>query len=123
MGLMGELLAQPPWLLAWVNWMGVVNLASLAFLRRTEARWTITAFAASFATMNLLYAVVGYERLLGLAHVLFWTPLLIFVAPRLQRHGSDSAYGLWLRILVATNGLSLVVDYADVIRWFAGRIG
>lgn len=123
MGLMGELLAQPLWLLAWINWMGVVNLASLAFLRRTEARWTIAAFAASFATMNVLYAIVGYERILGLAHVLFWTPLLAYLLPRLGRHPGNSAYGTWLRVLVATNALSLVVDYVDVLRWVAGRIG
>ena len=115
-----ELLSQPWWLVVWIGGMGAVNMAALAFVGRIEARWTLAAFTAAFVTMNLLHAVVGYVRLLGLAHVLFWTPLLIYLWPRLSSYPSSSAYGLWLRLLFATNAVSLIIDYVDVIRYVFG---
>ncbi len=115
-----DLLSQPGWLIAWIGWMGAVNMAAIAFVGRSEARWTLAAFAAAFVTMNLLHAAAGYVRLLGLAHVLFWTPLLIYLWPRLLHHPSSAPYGFWLRLLFVTNALSLIVDYADVVRYLLG---
>jgi len=123
MDFMRELLGQPWWLVIWIAWMGLVNMAAAAFAGRSEARWTLAAFAAAFVTMNVLYMAFGYVRLLGLGHVLFWTPLLVYLWPRLRRYDASTSFGLWLRVLFATNGLSLVVDYLDVIRYLLGYRG
>ena len=117
---MSQIMQQPLWLQLWVTWMGLVNLASLAFLRRREARVVLGAFAGAFILMQILFAANGYDRLLGLGHVVFWTPLLIYLVPRLPKIESSTTYGRWLRIVVLTNGLSLVIDYLDVFRYVAG---
>lgn len=114
------MLQQSPGLLLWMGWMGLVNLASLAFLGRPEARWVLGLFLASFLTMNLLFALAGYGRLLGLAHVLFWTPLLVLLLRGRALREAPGAYGIWLRILFMTNAVSLVIDYTDVARYLLG---
>jgi len=116
-----ELLAQPIWLVVWIAWMGLVNMASVAFLDRSEARWSLAAFATAFVGMNLIYAAFGYVRLLGLAHVLCWTPLLMYLWPRLPRHPRGSLYRAWLHLIFVTNAISLVIDYLDVARYVLGE--
>jgi hypothetical protein len=120
---LGEAIAQQPaWLQAWVYWMVVVNLASLVFLwRRTEARWVIGAFLLNGIFMSWLHGATGYTRLLGLSHVIFWTPLLVYLFLRLPAIQARTAYGIWVRVLMATNGISLVVDYVDVVRYLLGE--
>jgi hypothetical protein len=77
-----HLLQQPVWVQVWVAWMGLVNMASLVFLRRPEARVILGAFAGNFIFMNPLFTMNGFNRLLGLSHVVFWTPLVIYLARR-----------------------------------------
>lgn len=121
--MIGEILSQPWWLLIWIAWLGTVNALSLAFLSEVEARWTLAAFLASFVFMSILYQVNGYNRLLGLAHVVFWTPLVIYLYARLTNLVGPRLFERWIRILLATIGLSLVVDYVDVLRYVMGDRG
>ena len=118
--LIAEILREPWWLVAWVGWLAAVNLASLAFLSEAEARWTLAAFGAGFVGMSLLYQVNGYNRLLGLPHVVFWTPLVIYLYRRLTNLVGPRLFERWIRVLLATIGLSLVIDYVDVIRYLMG---
>ena len=114
------ILSEPWWLIAWAGWMAVINMTSLFFLRETEARWVLVAFLGSFVMMSVLFYVNGYNRFLGLAHIVFWTPLLFFLYRRLSRIVGPRLYENWIRILLATNGISLVVDYVDVLRYLLG---
>jgi hypothetical protein len=116
----GAMLSEPWWLIAWLCWLGAVNLASLFFLRESEARWVLAAFLSSFVLMNVLYYNNGYNRFLGFAHIVFWTPLLLFLYSRLSRILGPRLYENWIRILLATNGVSLVIDYVDVLRYLLG---
>jgi hypothetical protein len=118
--MIGAILSEPWWLIAWVGWLGLVNMASLLFLREREARWVLAAFIASFVLMNVLYYTGGYNRFLGLAHVVFWTPLLLYLYRRLPRLLGPPRYENWIRILLASNGVSLVIDYVDVLRYLLG---
>ncbi len=116
-----HLLQQPLWVQVWVAWLGLVNFASVAFLQRKEGRVVLVAvFVANMICMSALFALNGFNRLLGLSHVLWWTPLLVYLVLRLKQTSSDSPFGKWLRILVATNALSLVLDYSDVVRFLLG---
>ena len=116
---MPDYIAQEPiWLQAWIYWMVVVNTASFLFLKQIEARWVLAAWIGNLIFMILLYENVGYVRLLGLSHVIFWTPLLVYLFRR--RDKLSGATGVWLRILMATLALSLVVDYVDVARYVMG---
>lgn len=121
--LIAEILREPWWLLVWIAWLGAVNATSLAFLSEIEARWTLAAFVGSFVLMSILYEINGYNRLLGLAHVVFWTPLVISLYRRLTNLVGPRLFERWMRVLLATNGLSLVIDYVDVVRYSMGDGG
>ena len=115
-----HLMQQPLWVPLWVGWMVVVNTAAVLFLRHPPARWVLAAWVGNMLTMQALFAAVGYVRLLGLSHVLWWTPLVIYLAPRWQGTGEPTAYRIWLRVLFVTILLSLVLDYIDVARYLLG---
>lgn len=118
--MISEILDQSWWMVVWIGWMVLVNMLSLVFLRESEARWVLAAFMGSFVLMNVLFYTGGYNRFLGLAHVVFWTPLLLFLYLRLSRILGPRLYENWIRVLLATNGVSLVVDYVDVFRYLLG---
>ena len=121
--MISELLQQPWWLLIWLGWLATVNLTSLAFLSEVEARWVLVAFAGSFLFMLILDEVNGYNRLLGLGHMVFWTPLSIYLYRKLDTLVGPRLFESWVRVLLATIGLSLVIDYVDVLRYLLGDRG
>lgn len=112
-----RVLQEPLWLQVWIAWLGAVNLAAFLFLRRAEARRVALAFAAAATLMSVLFSLNGYNRLLGLAHVVCWTPLLWYLLPRLRQVPTGGLYGRWLYAVAITDTISLVIDYADVFRY------
>lgn len=121
MEFMAEVLKQPWWLKSWIFWLILVNTASVVFVRRLEARWVLAAWVSNAVLMNLLYAQLGYVRLLGLSHVIFWTPLLVYLYRRRGEWAGAGAYGAWLKVLVFTDAASLLIDYLDVVRYLLGE--
>lgn len=120
----------PAWVYAWVIWMGIINMAAVLFLIRlkdkklrfghVEAVAILGVLIPMAAFMDWLFAQVGYVRLLGLPHILFWTPLAVYLWTRLNRHPRNSIFGIYLRVIFATIGISLVIDYIDVARYLIG---
>ncbi len=105
----------------WLLLLVAANMViPLFFLGRLEAQLVLVAFLASIVFMTALTAISGFTRLLGLGHM-FWIPLLWFLWTRLDGAPSDMFFGLWLRVLITLNALSLVIDTADVIRYIAGE--
>lgn len=118
------IMMQPLWLQVWVGWLVLVNVAgALVFIRRPEAKWVLIAMVGNAIFMNWLFAEYGYQRILGLAHVVFWTPLLIYLWLRRRQWDLKSLGGKWLAVLFATDLTSLIIDYVDVARYFAGDRG
>lgn len=117
--MMLKIMAEPLWLQVWVYWMMILNTAALLFLRTTEGRVVLACWVGNIITMSLLYEWVGYVRLLGLSHVIWWTPLVIFLFLRRGQFPAGKA-ATWLWILLLTNSVSLVIDYIDVARYFMG---
>jgi hypothetical protein len=117
-----HILREPFWLQVWIFWLLFVNGASILFLRRAEARWVLLAFAANAVTMGRLFEAFGYTRILGLSHVIWWTPLVIYLFRRRSGFG-EGAFGGWARWLLLTNAISLAIDYVDVTRWALGDRG
>ena len=116
------IMMQPMWLQAWVGWLVLVNVAgAFIFVRRTEAKWVLIAMAGNAVLMSWLFAQYGYQRILGLAHVVFWTPLLVYLWRRRREWDLQSLGGKWLSVLFATNLTSLIIDYIDVARYLAGE--
>ena len=89
-----------------------------------EARWALAAFLASFVFMiDSVSSQLATTDCLGLAHVVFWTPLVLYLYARLTNLVGPRLFERWIRILLATNGVSLVVDYVDVLRYVMGDRG
>jgi len=117
--------AGPLWVQYWLAFMSFVLMLAFPFaIVRKEARITALVVALTFPAMIGVYSIIGYVRLLGIVHVAFWTPLVIY----LWRRRSDwrvreSVSGKWLLVLFLTMIVSLAFDYADVVRWLLGERG
>jgi hypothetical protein len=121
MTLMEELSKQPPPLSYWLAWMVFMNLIlPIAFVwRQWEARVVIAVFLANGVFMSALYDQMGYGKHLGLAHVVFWTPLVLWLALRFDAIRARSAlFAAYVLVLIATDAISLGIDFADVIEAF-----
>lgn len=114
------LMAEPVWLKIWVGWMILINSLSILFVKNIEARWVLAAWVANGIFMAWLAEQVGYVRLLGLSHIIFWTPLVTYLVLRWPRLELSKLYGRWIAVLVTTNSISLVIDVVDVARYALG---
>ena len=112
-----EILKQSSLLRAWIMFMVLVNLCSLFFLQNYGARWVFFLNLASLALMSQMYKRFSYSRILGLPHVIFWTPLIFIIWQQMKLVGVNSVYGAWLRLVFVTNSISLIFDYVDVTRF------
>lgn len=109
---------EPLWVQVWINWMVFINLAGLAFVRaRVEPRWVVAAFLCSAMFMSYLFEIHGFQRILGAAHIVFWTPLLIYLFLRRGEIGRKGVTAVYLHTLFATNAISLIIDVIDVGRF------
>lgn len=110
--------------LFWRLWVGLLILANgvapLFFLDSLEARVTLGAFALGAGIQMAIFRVRGFVRLLGVGHLVVWIPLLVWLAPRLAAAGVDDPFGAWLAALTAVNGVSLLIDAVDVVRYALG---
>jgi hypothetical protein len=120
--MLDHILNEPFWLKLWIFWMVFLNSASLFFVKRAEGRWVLAAWLGNLFTMNRLFEAFGYTRILGLSHVLWWTPLLVYLFRRRASFG-EGAFGGWARWLVITLAASLAIDYVDIARWALGERG
>ena len=110
--------------LHWRAWLLVLVsanlLAPLFFLGRVEAQVVVAALLVSMVLMTILTGRFGFSRILGLGHIIAWVPLLAFLWSRLWDAPSSDTFGLWLRVVIALNTASLVIDAVDVARFLAG---
>lgn len=104
----------------WVYWMMLINTASILFVRHVEARIVLAVWIAAAITMTLMAEMWGYVRLLGLGHLIWWTPLVVYLIPKVRKMDT-SIFRVYLIVLLATICASLVIDAADVLRYGAGE--
>lgn len=120
-----DMAAGPQWVSLWVNFMGLVFLLAIPFaIIRAEARWTLLVVLLNTPAMLWLYSELGYVRLLGIVHVILWTPLAIYLWRRRgQWRVRETLAGKWIAVLFTTILVSLAFDYADVARYVLGERG
>lgn len=106
-----ELLDQPAWVAGWVFALMVINMVSLAFWSEPLAKLILVVFMLSAMLMMGLYAVFGFERILGLGHI-FWIPLLGYLIVQLQQ--IEGLFADYLLVLSLAIGVSLLFDIRDV---------
>ena len=113
-----ELIQQPPWILIWVFYLMVINMASLAFWHEPLAKLIIVTFIISAILMMGLYSRFGFEKILGLGHIL-WVLLLIYILMKLQ--APESLFDIYLIILSVSITISLAFDITDAWRYITNR--
>lgn len=109
-------LAWKPWL---ISLLAANMIVPLFWINRIEAQVVFGVALLNATTFVILTAISGFSRLLGLAHV-YWIPLICFLCLRLELYSADTAYGVWIRAVIVLNAGSLVLDAANVIRFFRG---
>ena len=116
----------PQWVQIWIMMLGVVILGSIVILlflkaTRLDAAIITIAMVAVYPAMMWLYAQVGFVRLLGIVHVIIWTPLVIYLWRRLKDAEIITPFRQVIWLLLATLCISLAFDVTDVVRYLLGE--
>ncbi len=117
---------QPAWVGIWMKILLVCAfiLPFALFIwkqsRKAGLFTVVASIAAGFATTKL-YDAVGYVKLLGLPHIVFWTPLAIFLVLQLRREDLPKPPRYIMMVIVGAIAISLAFDYTDLIRYLAGE--
>jgi hypothetical protein len=118
LGFFSELMQQPVWIPVWVSYLMVINLVSVGFWYEPLAKVIFITFMVSAMLMMALYSRFGFERILGLGHVL-WVPLLIYIL--IQIPAAESGFQIYLVVLAVSIAISLAFDAVDVWKYFTRR--
>jgi len=113
----------PTWVIIWVNAMVFVLALAIPFsFSYREARWILLGAILGMLGTVGAYALFGYTRLLGLGHILFWTPTLIYmITVRGWRTYEKTLFSRWLITAAIVIGISLAFDVVDLLRWILGE--
>jgi len=117
---------QPTWVQMWINWMGLVIVGTFVVLlfskvTRRDALIILVTTITVFFAMTWLYQQVGFVRLLGLVHIIVWTPLVYYLWKRLEDPLITRPFRQVIWVFVATVVVSLMFDYVDVARYILGE--
>ena len=113
----------PQWVYWWTRVIDASNWLLVPFaLIDQRARWALLAWIINIVIILSLYNLFGYTRILGLSHILAWTPLLIYLWRQRQPFLEENWSGKYLYWFMAVITVSLVFDYWDVVRYLSGAI-
>ena len=110
-----ELMQQPAWIPIWLLFLMIANVSSLMFWSEPIAKVIFFTFMLSALLMMALYSKYGFEKILGMGHIL-WIPLLVYVL--IEIPATEGAFKSYLIILLISITISLVFDIIDVWRYF-----
>jgi hypothetical protein len=122
--------ALPRWVKLWLFALNAVFLAGIPFLHEDAARIALTAWLASGPLLAaFMIAQRGLTRILGLAHLIPWIPLVVYLELRLLGDALgpqilwSATPGLfaWVVLLLACLYVCLAFDLYDALRWLRGE--
>ncbi len=113
-----ELMQQPVWIPIWLFFLMIINVASLGFWHEPLAKIILITFMISAMLMMGLYSRFGFEKILGLGHIL-WVPLLVYVL--IQFPTVETFFKIYLVVLSISIAISLLFDITDVWKYFTNR--
>jgi len=110
----------------WLYWMSfaiIVTPLVLVFSKATRRDAVIVLLTniAMLVGMGWIYEQMGYVRLMGIVHVILWTPLFVYLFLRAKNGEMPLLCRLAIWMFVATLAVSLVFDYTDVARYLLGE--
>ena len=114
------------WQTVWLYWMSfaiIVTPLVLVFSKATRRDAVIVLLTniAMLVGMGWVYEQMGYVRLLGIVHVILWTPLFVYLFLRAKNGEMPLLCRLVIWMFVATLAVSLVFDYTDAARYLLGE--
>jgi hypothetical protein len=114
------------WMIAWLYWMSfAITITPLVLIfskaTRLDAVIVFLTNLAMFIGMAWIYEQIGYVRLMGIVHVILWTPLFVYLVLRAKNGEMPLLCRLVMWMFAATLAVSLVFDYTDVIRYVMGE--
>ena len=129
-GTLGEAIStEPTWLVSWLVLLVGTQFLSIAlviykdeqgFRFRWEPLAIIGCFLLAGAIMEAMYARMGYVRFLGLAHIIGWAPIYIYLVIKRKGIGFVTLWGKYVHLYLLIAGISLVIDTVDVVRYLVG---
>ncbi len=107
----------------WISWVVVLMAANgvvpLFYITTPEAQITLSAIALGAVIQMAMYARMGFVRLLGVGHIP-WLFLVPWLWLRLDAAPTEGMFRSWVLAVIVLNGLSLLIDIADVARYAMG---
>lgn len=111
----------PQWIYWWTRVIDASNWLLLPFaFFDLRARWAFFAWLINIVMILALYNLFGYTRILGLSHILAWTPLLIYLLAQRRPFVQENWAGRYLYWYISVVIVSLAFDYYDVARYLFG---
>lgn len=116
----------PLWVQVWVGGILVpVNALSFLALHSPTGQWAASAALFVVATnAPIMWVEQGMSKLMSVPHLIAWLPLQVALLARLVGHlGTTPLQPFEMPLilaLLATNGISLVFDAIDSVRWLKG---
>lgn len=116
---------QPQWIQIWLNILmfGAFLLPiSLLIWRQSRlvAVFTLASSVLAGVGVMLIFTQMGYVRLMGLGHVIAWTPIAFYLWKQQARADMPTPPKWIIRAVLLTIAISLAFDYVDVIRYLLG---
>ena len=121
----------PRWVKLWLFALNAVFLSGIAFWEEDVARIVLAAWIATGPPLAALMIVQrGLTRLLGVAHLVPWLPLVVYLELRLLGSVSgpkitweaDPVLFSWMLTLLAFIYVCLAFDVVDLLRWLRGEV-
>lgn len=123
---------QPGWLITYLYVLVAANLGAVFFVaKRTDKGWRpryeaiaiVAAFILAGQFMEYLYVEYGYVQLLGLAHIVFWTPVYVWIFTHRKDYDATPYFAKFVLFYLIMAGISLTIDFIDVARFVLGETG
>lgn len=115
-----HLIRMPIAVRVWVAVLMLVNMGAFFFLPRPEAWVVLGALVLGGVLQALIFSRKGFVRLLGLGHV-HWLLMFVWIYSRIETIRLDPVLFGWILLLTMVNGVSLIIDIADIVRYLRGE--
>lgn len=117
---------QPVWIGVWLNVLvfGAFVAPLTLLIWKSSRKAGIVTFLASVAAVfavNFMYDAMGYVKLLGLPHLVIWTPTVVFLMAQQARGDMSNWPRRIIWFIIAIICISLVFDFIDAARWVLGE--
>ena len=118
---------QPLWIQYWLYVLVfciIVLPLTLLIWKQSRLAASITIAAALLAGFGVswVYDQLGYVKLLGLPHVIVWTPLVWYLFRQIKREDMPVWPRRIMMVVLAVLLISLAFDYVDVVRYIMGIV-